>query len=122
MTAPWTTRARTCGQKHQATRQRGGRRQGPRGEPLAAKTESEIASERAGLQSLVEAEHRIVETRERRGVGWPILRPTLIYCEGQDRNISMLARLIRRFRVRPFFDQSMNTTVLRPLRMTRSSR
>ncbi len=68
---------------------------------VLTKTESEIASERAGLQSLVDAEHRIIETCERLGVRWTILRPTLIYCEGQDRNITALARLIRKFRVMP---------------------
>jgi nucleoside-diphosphate-sugar epimerase len=29
-------------------------------------------------------------------VAWTILRPTLIYAEGQDQNVSRLARLIRR--------------------------
>jgi nucleoside-diphosphate-sugar epimerase len=35
------------------------------------------------------------------GVSWTILRPTLIYAEGQDGNVSRLARLIARFGVLP---------------------
>jgi len=38
---------------------------------------------------------------ERRGVGWTILRPTLIYGEGRDTNITPLSRLIRRFGFMP---------------------
>ena len=68
---------------------------------VVTKVDSEISSERAGLQSLVDAEHQIIETCERHQVRWTILRPTLIYCEGRDRNITPLARLIRRFRVMP---------------------
>jgi nucleoside-diphosphate-sugar epimerase len=34
-------------------------------------------------------------------VAWTILRPTLIYAEGQDQNVSRLARLIRRLGVLP---------------------
>jgi hypothetical protein len=34
-------------------------------------------------------------------VAWTILRPTLIYVEGRDANVSRLAGLIRRFKVLP---------------------
>ncbi|MGJ4947846.1 NAD-dependent epimerase/dehydratase family protein [Bradyrhizobium sp. HKCCYLS20291] len=68
---------------------------------VLTKKDSEIASERAGWHSLINAEQSIIQTCERLGVGWTILRPTLIYCEGQDRNVTPLARLIRRFRVMP---------------------
>ena len=34
-------------------------------------------------------------------VGWTILRPTLIYAEGRDTNITPLSRLIRRFGFMP---------------------
>ncbi|MGJ4931665.1 NAD-dependent epimerase/dehydratase family protein [Bradyrhizobium sp. HKCCYLS2038] len=68
---------------------------------LLTKRDSDIASERAACRSLAEAERRIIDTCTRLGVGWTILRPTLIYCEGQDRNVTRLARLIQRFRVMP---------------------
>jgi nucleoside-diphosphate-sugar epimerase len=68
---------------------------------VLTKVDSEIPSERAGLKSLIDAEQQIIETCERHQVQWTILRPTLIYCEGRDRNITPLARLIRRFRVMP---------------------
>ncbi len=36
---------------------------------------------------------RLIATCERYNVGWTILRPTLIYAEGRDGNVSRLARL-----------------------------
>jgi len=68
---------------------------------LFTKTDSEIESERASLQSLIEAERSISEVCERHGIAWTILRPTLIYSEGRDRNITPLSRLIRRFGMMP---------------------
>ena len=35
------------------------------------------------------------------GIAWTILRPTLIYAEGQDQNVTRLARLVRKLRVLP---------------------
>jgi nucleoside-diphosphate-sugar epimerase len=46
---------------------------------------------------LIEAEDRFVAWAKSRGVEWVILRPTLIYGLGQDKNISEIARFIRRF-------------------------
>ena len=46
---------------------------------------------------LIEAEDRVVAWAKSRGVEWVILRPTLIYGLGQDKNISEIARFIRRF-------------------------
>jgi len=57
--------------------------------------ERTVARELAGAEAAVEtwcAEH---------GVAWTILRPTLIYDEGHDENVSRIARLIRRFHVMP---------------------
>lgn len=50
---------------------------------------------------LAEAERRIVAACEQRPVGWTILRPTLIYAEGRDTNLTPLSRLIRRFGFMP---------------------
>ncbi len=68
---------------------------------IVTKIESEVATERELLQRLAEGERRLIATCERHGVGWTILRPTIIYAEGRDGNISRLARLIRRVGVLP---------------------
>lgn len=64
---------------------------------IVTKIESEIAAERALLQRLADGERRLIAVCERLGIGWTILRPTIIYAEGRDGNISRLARLIERF-------------------------
>jgi uncharacterized protein YbjT (DUF2867 family) len=64
---------------------------------IVTKIESEIPAERALLQRLADGERRLIATCERLGVGWTILRPTVIYAEGRDGNVSRLARLILRF-------------------------
>jgi nucleoside-diphosphate-sugar epimerase len=68
---------------------------------VVTKIESEIESERELLQRLVDGERRLVATCERLGVDWTILRPTIIYAEGRDGNITRLARLIERYGVLP---------------------
>ena len=68
---------------------------------LVTKIGSEVASERELLRRLAEGERRLIATCERYGIGWTILRPTLIYAEGRDGNVSRLARLIRKFGVLP---------------------
>ncbi|CAN5171373.1 NAD-dependent epimerase/dehydratase family protein [soil metagenome] len=57
--------------------------------------------ERGVARSLADAEDALAAFCEPRGIGWTVLRPTLIYAEGRDQNISRLAGLIRRFRVLP---------------------
>ncbi len=68
---------------------------------ILTKLESEIAEERVGLARLADAERTIAESCGRRNVAWTILRPTLIYAEGRDVNITPLSRLIRRFGFMP---------------------
>ncbi len=65
------------------------------------KERSPIAAERAvaGLIATGEAETR--SFCEEHLIAWTILRPTLIYAEGQDRSITRLANIIRRFGVLP---------------------
>lgn len=65
------------------------------------KQDTEVAEEREMIRRLAEAEQRIVATCEERHVEWTILRPTLIYAEGRDTNITPLSRLIRRFGFMP---------------------
>lgn len=46
---------------------------------------------------LIEGEARVQAWAESRGIEWVILRPTLIYGLGRDKNIAEMARFIRRF-------------------------
>jgi nucleoside-diphosphate-sugar epimerase len=67
------------------------------------KHDSADESERTSIAELIDAEHAIMRTCEAAGVQWTILRPTLIYKEGSDRNISVIAEIIRRLRVMPLY-------------------
>lgn len=68
---------------------------------VITKQDTEVAEERAMIQHLAAAERKIAEICEQHGIGWTILRPTLIYAEGRDTNITPLSRLIRRFGFMP---------------------
>lgn len=61
------------------------------------KSESSDEAERALVNRLVDGERLLRNWAESRGVEWVILRPTLIYGLGRDRNISTVARFVRRF-------------------------
>jgi nucleoside-diphosphate-sugar epimerase len=63
---------------------------------VITKLDSEVAAERETLRALADAEQKIVAACEQNNVAWTILRPTLIYAEGRDLNITPLSRLIRR--------------------------
>lgn len=65
------------------------------------KQNSPEAAERAVAQALADAETAVETFCAANGVAWTILRPTLIYAEGRDGNVSRLAGLIRRFKVLP---------------------
>ncbi|MGM4968765.1 SDR family oxidoreductase [Tardiphaga sp. 1201_B9_N1_2] len=64
---------------------------------IVTKINSEIPSERELLQRLADGECRLGAVCEKLGIEWTILRPTVIYAEGRDGNVSRLARLIKRF-------------------------
>jgi nucleoside-diphosphate-sugar epimerase len=68
---------------------------------VITKIDSEIASERETLKKLADAEQEIAAICAQNNVGWTILRPTLIYAEGRDRNITPLSKLIRRYGFMP---------------------
>jgi nucleoside-diphosphate-sugar epimerase len=65
------------------------------------KAASSEPSERAVAARLAEAEAAAAAFCAANGVAWTILRPTLIYDEGHDGNVSRLAALIRRFGLLP---------------------
>jgi len=68
---------------------------------VITKQNSEVPAEHAMIQRLAAAEQQLVRICERHGIGWTILRPTLIYAEGRDTNITPLSRLIRKFGFMP---------------------
>lgn len=54
-------------------------------------------AENAIAAKLIDAEARVQAWAESRGIEWALLRPTLIYGLVRDKNISEMARFIRRF-------------------------
>jgi nucleoside-diphosphate-sugar epimerase len=68
---------------------------------VITKLDSEVVAEREMLNALAAAEQKIITACEQNNVAWTILRPTLIYAEGRDINITPLSRLIRRFGFMP---------------------
>ncbi|ABD89674.1 SDR family oxidoreductase [Rhodopseudomonas palustris] len=68
---------------------------------LETKQNSDDPDEREMIRRWAEAERRIIEQCAARGIAWTVLRPTLIYAEGRDANVSRIAALIRRFRFFP---------------------
>jgi hypothetical protein len=61
------------------------------------KAASSDPSERLLSQRIRESEQRLAAWAESQSVEWIIFRPTLIYGRGRDRNVSEIARFIRRF-------------------------
>ena len=70
------------------------------------KDDSTDSEEQAVARRLAEAEARVRKWAESRGVEWVILRPTLIYGLGRDKNIAEVARFIRHFGFLPLFGQA----------------
>jgi nucleoside-diphosphate-sugar epimerase len=68
---------------------------------VVTKLQSEIVAEREMLNNLAAAEQKIIAACAQNNVAWTILRPTLIYAEGRDINITPLSQLIRRFGFMP---------------------
>jgi nucleoside-diphosphate-sugar epimerase len=63
---------------------------------VLVKQESQDPEERALAGRLQRAEQTLFECARERGVAATVLRPTLVYGSGQDRNLSRIARLARR--------------------------
>jgi len=58
---------------------------------------SDSPRERETARRLAEAEDAVQERCHERGIRWTILRPTLVYGGGRDRNVSDIARFVTRF-------------------------
>lgn len=61
------------------------------------KTTSPDAVENTTASRLAEGEESLQEWAESKGIEWTILRPTLIYGHGRDKNIGEIARFVNRF-------------------------
>jgi nucleoside-diphosphate-sugar epimerase len=72
---------------------------------VLTKAASPDSDEQGVVARLAEAEAQTRAFCEANGVAWTILRPTLIYAEGHDQNVSRLAALIRRLGVLPLYGQ-----------------
>ncbi|MBB4368196.1 nucleoside-diphosphate-sugar epimerase [Bradyrhizobium sp. cir1] len=61
---------------------------------ISTKVDSADPEEAADLTTYEKAERDVIEGCGRLGIGWTVLRPTLIYDEGKDVNVTRIARLI----------------------------
>lgn len=62
--------------------------------------------ERAYARALADAEAAVARLCEQAGVAWTLFRPTLIYGAGRDRNVAVIARLIRYCSVFPLLGEA----------------
>ena len=70
------------------------------------KCNSSVSSERIVAQRLIAGETHLQEWAEKNGIEWVILRPTLIYGRGQDKNISEIMRFAQKFGFFPLLGQA----------------
>lgn len=71
-----------------------------------SKDSSTDTAERKLAQRLTDAEIHLQTWAIDSGIKWTILRPTLIYGLGRDKNIAEIARMIRRFGIFPVFGKA----------------
>ncbi len=74
---------------------------------IVVKSDSSDQGERDLARRLVEGEQALRAWAESRGIEWVILRPTLIYGCGLDKNISEVARFVHRFDFFPLLGRAM---------------
>jgi nucleoside-diphosphate-sugar epimerase len=70
------------------------------------KAGSSDITEQALARRLVEAEQKIAEWAQANGIAWIILRPTLIYGLGLDKNVCEIARFVRRYTFFPLLGKA----------------
>lgn len=66
-----------------------------------SKRNSTVHDDRRVSQRLRDGEQRLVEQCRRLGINWTVLRPTMIYGAGLDRNLTPIARRAARWRIFP---------------------
>ena len=67
------------------------------------KQDSLDTSERRQSQKIADAENNFMQWAQAHGIEWVILRPTLIYGSGADKNIAVIANFIKRFGFFPLY-------------------
>lgn len=70
------------------------------------KTDSSDPAENAVAERLADGEERLQAWASSKGIEWVILRPTLIYGRGHDKNIAEITRFVRRFGFFPLFGRA----------------
>lgn len=65
------------------------------------KKNSSTPQEKVTAERLAQAEIALQKGCEKLGVRWVLLRPTLVYAPGMDKNLSRISALVRRFRLLP---------------------
>ncbi|AMG38119.1 NAD(P)-dependent oxidoreductase [Achromobacter xylosoxidans] len=70
------------------------------------KIDSSDDAENEVARQLAQAEDQVRQWAESRGIEWVVLRPTLIYGFGQDKNVSEIARFIRRTSLFPLLGRA----------------
>lgn len=70
------------------------------------KTASSDEAEKAAAVRLAESEDRLISWAMSKGIQWVILRPTLIYGLGRDKNITEIAGFIKRFGFFPLLGEA----------------
>jgi nucleoside-diphosphate-sugar epimerase len=73
---------------------------------IITKEGSSSADEKNIAASLQQGESRFIEWSQSRHIEWILLRCTMIYGRGKDKNITELAKLIARFGVFPLFGEA----------------
>lgn len=68
---------------------------------VISKTDSENDDEKNLARDIAAAETQLTSWAQDNCIEWSILRPTLIYGNGKDKNIARIARLIKKFRCFP---------------------
>ena len=71
------------------------------------KGQSSDPQERVLVQRLIVAENHVQAWAKERGIDWVILRPTMIYGFGQDKNVAEIAKFIRTLRFFPLIGGGM---------------
>lgn len=70
------------------------------------KTESSSAAEEETVRKLVQGEQQLQHWAAANHITWAVLRPTLIYGRGNDRNLSEIVKIIKKIRFFPLFGKA----------------
>lgn len=70
------------------------------------KHQSSDLAEQVAARQLVEGESQLQQWAQAKNIDWIVLRPTMIYGLGRDKNLAEVARFIRRFGLFPLFGKA----------------